>query len=224
MNPFDPGERTEPVPQLAPMELDAQEVRLRPWPVRLGPLAFDRLRDFEDQRRRLDEEWARLDEAREQARLEGLRLGREEALAQNTRQILAQLAHHDDALEDLKRDLIQRLPRLASRLAARALGQELASSPALLGSWVLRLLKECWLSESVTLLHPPGEADRFQTIAQRAATHYHHVRLQLREDERVAPGEFILETPGLRVDARACALSAMWERELEQVLHEPEPG
>jgi len=224
MNGSEFGDLTDPITQLTPRDLVAGEISLRPWPVRMGPLEFDRLRDLEDQRRRLDEEWSRLDEVREQARDEGLRQGRKEALEQNGRRFSAQLRHHDAELDRLKQGLLTRLPGLAARLAARMLGRELTSSPEIFSDWVMRLLGELMPAEEITLIHHPDDAGRLAGIVQRAGSTFGHVRFQLRGDDRLAPGEVILETPGLRTDARCPALAAVLERELEQVPNESVPG
>ncbi|MBU1068043.1 hypothetical protein KJ975_00610 [Myxococcota bacterium] len=224
MTPFDAEDRTEPVRQLSPQELVAGEISLRSWPVRLGPLALDRIRDLEEERIRLDEEWTRLDFAREQARSEGFRQGQEEANSLNLKRFSDQLRRHDDALASLKGQLMSRVPQLAAKLAARALGRELAATQEALTVWVSRMLANLMPAEDVTLFHHPDDAGRFGGLLHRIAPSYQHVRFQLREDERVAPGEVILETPGLRIDARSSSLAAAWERELEQVLHESDPG
>jgi len=119
---------------------------------------------------------------------------------------------------------MSRVPRLAATLAARALGHELATSPEILTGWVARRLADLMPTESVVLIHHPEDAGRFGDLLERIAPTYRHISLRLREDDRVAPGEVILETPGLRFDARSPSLAAAWERELEQVLHESEPG
>ncbi len=224
MNGSEFGDLTDPVTQLTARELVAGEINLRPWPVRMGPMEFDRLRDLEDQRSRLDGEWSRLDEVREQAREEGFRQGRREALEQNGRWFSAQLRHHDAELDRLKQDLIRRLPGLASRLAMRMLGRELTSSPEIFSDWVMRLLGELMPTEEITLIHHPTDAGRLSRVMQRAGSTFGHVRFQLRDDDRLAPGEVILETPGLRTDARFPALATVLERELEQVSHESVPG
>jgi len=217
-------DRTEPVPQLSPQELVAGEINLRSWPVRLGPLALDRIRDLEEERSRLDQEWRQLNDAREQARCEGFRQGQEESVALNLARFSDQLRNHDEALASLKVQLMSRLPQLASTLAARALGRELEVTEDALADWVARMLEDLMPAESVTLIHHPENAGSLGGLLNRIAPSCQHVRIQLREDERLSPGEVILETTGLRIDARSSSLAAVWERELEQVLHESDPG
>jgi flagellar biosynthesis/type III secretory pathway protein FliH len=224
MKPVEPEDRTEPVTQLTPLELFAGEVNLRVWPVRMGPQDFDRLTDLEAERERLNEAWNRLDAAREQARTEGLRLGVEEARDLNLERFSGQLQRHEEALSLLRQEFVSRVPGLASRLAEQMLGRELSSTPEALHDWVLHLLEGVLPATTVTLLHHPDDAGRFGEILVRAGTVFGHVRFLLREEDRVPPGEVILETPGLRVDARLASLSALWERDLEQVLHDSDPG
>jgi flagellar biosynthesis/type III secretory pathway protein FliH len=226
----DPGldDRTDPVPRVTPAALVAGEISLRAWPVRLGPAGLDVLRDLEaarerldEDRRRLEEERGRLDEEREDARREGYERGLEEAREQAVTRLDELARLHGRELAQARAELLRRIPRLAARLAAGALGRELAQDPEAWGDWLWRQIDQLRPAVRIIVLHHPEDAPRVGELLRRAREDREGLELASRADESLPPGEVILETPSVRLDVRLSTLAAAWERELEQVFHEP---
>jgi flagellar biosynthesis/type III secretory pathway protein FliH len=226
----DPGqdERTEPVPRTTPAELVAGEILLRPWPVRLGPAGLDVLRDqeaarerLEEDRRQLEQERGRLEEAREMARREGFARGLEEAQAQAVSRLDELVLRHGQELAKSRAELVRRVPVIASRLAAAALGRELTLDPVAWRDWLLRLIDQLHPAARITVLHHPQDGPRLSGLLRHARESREGLELAARPDESLPPGEVVLETPSVRLDARLSTLAATWERELEQVFDEP---
>lgn len=229
----DPGldERTDPAPRVTYAELVAGELLLRSWPVRLGPAGLDVLRDVEaawerlgEDRRRLEEDRERLGEERENARREGFARGLEEAREQAVAQFDELALRHGQELAVSRAELVRRVPVIAARLAAAALGRELHQDPAAWRDWLLRLIDQLRPAVRITVLHHPEDGPRLEELLHHARKSRQGLELATRADESLSPREVILETPSARLDARLSTLAAAWERELEQVFHEPGPG
>lgn len=225
----DPGldERTEPVPRTTAAELVGGEILLRPWPVRLGPAGLDVLRDqeaarerLEEARRQLEAQRERLGEEREEARREGFAQGLEEARAQALVRLDELARRHARELAGTRAELLRRVPGIAARLAAAALGRELALDPGAWRDWLLRLIVQLHPAVRITVRHHPQDGPRLAGLLPRAQERRQGLELTAHPDESLPPGEVILETPSVRVDARLSTLVAAWERELGQVFDE----
>ncbi len=220
-------ERTEPVPRTTAAELVAGEILLRPWPLRLGPAGLDVLRDLEAARERLEEDrrqlearQERLGEEREEARREGFARGLEEARALALERIDELARRHARELAESRDQLMRRVPGIAARLAAAALGRELSLDPGAWRDWLLRLIDQLHPALRVTVRHHPQDGPRLAGLLPRAQERRQGLELTAHPDESLPKGEVILETPSVRVDARLSTLVAAWERELEQVFDE----
>lgn len=244
MSPVDPDDRTEPVTQLTPAELVAGEISLRPWPLRLGPADLDILRDLEAGRQALQDERAALEDERaaleheraaleherealeherETARREGLALGMEEARHRTVERLDELGRQHALELEAAREELVRRVPRIASRLAATALGREVTLDPDAWRDWLLAMIERLLPAVSITVHHHPADAGRVGALLESVRPGQSGLEFIARADGTLESGEVILETPSVRVDARLSSLAAAWERELEQVFHENRP-
>ncbi len=230
-------ERTEPVTRVNPVELVTGELSLRPWPLRLGPAGIDALRDLEAGRLALEDERATLEaerlaleherlaleHERAAARREGLVLGMEEARRGAVERLDELERRHALELAAIREELVRRVPRIAARLAAAALGREVTLDPDAWRDWLLGLIDRLRPALTLTVHHHPADAARVAALLERVRRDRDGLELDARGDDTLEAGEVLLETPSVRVDARLASLTAAWERDLEQVFHEDRP-
>lgn len=224
-HPPSDDEPTESHPAVAFTELEKSErpavvrpecVRGRIAPIRLGPLDMDRLRALDTYAAEIEAQKNAIAQREAEARARGWREGFEESSRKNTQAFLDWMAAFEQRIAEMENRLPRAILDMAARLAARCLGKELTENDEAWMHWVRSHAAGLMPAAGVACLHAAADAARLRPLQDALAREFPHTRFDWRADPELAPGEILLESENLRVDARLDALEARLRRTLAE--------
>lgn len=153
---------------------------------------------------------ARARESSRELRESAYRSGREAALGELNRLVVAATEQRDQSLANAERDLL----RLSVRIAEKIIGGELRSEPETIRQIVSTALRTARQQESLTVRVNPADAEVVQRFRQQLSSSARAQYIDIVPDPRVTPGGCIIETEAGTVDAQLETQLRVLERAL----------